>query len=122
MTGHFLRLILGITFLFIVFHGKTQPDRGLIRYWGFDENGGKLTTDEVSHQKDSIHYIVNNIKPFNDPVRRKGILNGALVFDGFSNWIEQPSNNFETPLDAITVSVRVAPRAFEHGDRGKISA
>jgi beta-fructofuranosidase len=99
-----------------------QNSSGLIAHWAFDEKQGKIAFDEATNSRDSIHYIFNTIKPYNDPVRRKGISGGSLVFDGFSNWIERPSNKFVTPTNAISITVWVAPRAFEHGDANKLSA
>ncbi|MGZ3922529.1 MAG: GH32 C-terminal domain-containing protein [Flavisolibacter sp.] len=101
---------------------KAQTSKGLIAYWAFDEQKGKVAFDDASKATDSIHYIFNTIKPYNDPVRRKGISNEALVFDGFSNWIQRASGGFHTPVNAISISVWVAPRAFEHGDANKLSA
>lgn len=118
-------LVRMITFSILLsspFFVNAQQNKGLVGYWKFDETKGKTTIDEVSQNLDSIHYIFNNIKPFQDPIRRKGISGKALIFDGFSNFIEQPADEFKTPTEAITISVWVAPRAFENGDSGKLSA
>lgn len=100
----------------------SQSANGLIGHWKFDEEKGKVAFDAVTNSVDSINYIFNTVTPSKDPVRRKGISNRALVFDGFSNWIERPSNKFVTPTNALSISVWVAPRAFEHGDGNKLSA
>src|SRR4051812_41477923 len=81
-----------------------QSTKGLVGHWSFDETNGSTTLDEVTGTTDSIHYIFNTTKLPHDPVRRKGISNGALVFDGFSNWIVRPSDKFNTPTTAITIS------------------
>jgi beta-fructofuranosidase len=99
-----------------------QTGKGIIGHWTFDEEKGKLAFDAATRNADSIHYLFNKAIPSKDPVRRKGISNGALVFDGFSNWIERPSDKFATPTNALSISVWVAPRAFEHGDGNKLSA
>ncbi len=114
--------LLGQLILLFAFNANSQTDKEVIAYWKFDEHVGKVARDQVSDKDDSIHYIFNTIKPFNDPVRRNGILNKALVFDGFSNWIERSAKDFHTPVNGITISVWVAPRAFENGDGGKLSA
>src|SRR5205085_4709860 len=116
------RLVVFAALFTVPFFTTAQQSGDLIGYWKFDETRGKRAVDEVSHQPDSIHYIFNNIKPYNDPVRRNGIAGEALIFDGFSNYIEQPANQFKTPTEAISISVWVAPRAFENGDSGKLSA
>lgn len=115
----FTVLAVGVAIPFLV---NAQLTNDLAGYWKFDEIKGKTAIDEVSGQPDSIHYIFNNIKPFNDPVRRNGIGGRALIFDGFSNYLERPANKFTTPAEAMTISVWIAPRAFEHGDGGKLSA
>ena len=99
-----------------------QDKKGLVGHWAFDEEKGKLAFDDATNNKDSIHYIFNSIRSYQDPVRRKGIEKGALVFDGYSNWIERSPDKFNTPTKALTISVWVAPRAFEHGDGNKLSA
>jgi beta-fructofuranosidase len=108
--------------VFLPAFARAQNSKGLVAYWAFDEQKGKVAFDEANKTSDSIHYIFNTIKPYNDPVRRKGISNSALVFDGFSNWIVRNDSDFHTPVNAISVSVWVAPRAFEHGDANKLSA
>jgi beta-fructofuranosidase len=108
--------------VFLPAFARAQNSKGLVAYWAFDEQKGKVAFDEANKTSDSIHYIFNTIKPYNDPVRRKGISNSALVFDGFSNWIVRNGSDFHTPVNAISVSVWVAPRAFEHGDANKLSA
>lgn len=99
-----------------------QSEKNLVGYWRFDENAGTTTLDDVSKNKDSINYIFNNSHPSSDPERRQGLLNEALIFDGFSSYIERASKDFTTPAADITISVWVAPRAFENGDEGKLSA
>ncbi|MBD0279354.1 MAG: LamG domain-containing protein, partial [Flavisolibacter sp.] len=120
-TGYQL-LCLSLLFVFIPTLLHAQNNKSLIGHWTFDEEKGKVALDEVTKGRDSIHSIFNLIRPYQDPIRRKGIANGALVFDGFSNWIEIPASRFTTPTKAITISVWVVPRAFEHGDGGKLSA
>jgi beta-fructofuranosidase len=100
---------------------QAQNSTGLVGYWPFDEEKGKVALDAATKSVDSINYIFDTVTPSKDPIRRKGITKRALVFDGFSNWIERPSNKFTTPTNALSVSVWVAPRAFEHGDSNKLS-
>ena len=115
-----------VCFILLIFLLPTllygQINKGLVGHWAFDEKKGKLAFDDATKNNDSIHYIFNSIRSYQDPVRRKGIDNGALVFDGYSNWIERTPDKFTTPVHALTISVWVAPRAFEHGDGNKLSA
>jgi beta-fructofuranosidase len=119
-TGSHL-LCLFLLFVFIPASLHAQNNIGLIGHWAFDEVKGKVALDGATKNSDSIHYIFNSIRPYQDPVRRKGIAQNTLVFDGFSNWIERPSTKFATPTSALSISVWVAPRAFEHGDGNKLS-
>ena len=122
ITAHLSSLLILAIIFFTSSIVKGQSDNGLVGHWMFDEIAGKHALDNVTKIEDSIQYIFNNIKPYKDPIRRNGILNKALVFDGFSNWIERPSGAFNTPTSAISISVWIAPRAFDHGDAGKLSA
>ena len=111
-----------LTLNLYTFQLTAQSTNGLVAHWSFDEISGKKALDDVSNIVDSIHYIFNDLQPSRDPVRRNGILKNALVFDGFSNYIERPANAFSKLTQAMSISVWVAPRAFEHGDAGKLSA
>lgn len=111
------------SFLSIAFFSAYgQSSYPLVSWWGFDEKNGFTTTDLGNHQTDSIHNIFKNSKSYNGPVRRQGIVGRALVFDGFSNFIKRDAKDFPTPTNSFTITVWVAPRAFEHGDGGKLSA
>jgi len=109
-------------FFFLPVLLTAQNNKGMIGYWAFDEHDGKVAIDEVTKNSDSIHSVFNSVRPYQDPIRRRGIEKGALVFDGFSNWIEREPDKFVTPTNALSISVWVAPRAFEHGDGNKLSA
>jgi beta-fructofuranosidase len=101
--------------------GYAQIQNDLIGYWKFDEQNGKVTLDQTSGTSDSIHYIFNKQLPLSDPIRRKGILNRSLEFDGFSSWIERKASFSSTPIKEMSICVWVAPRAFEQGDSGRLS-
>src|SRR4051794_23666961 len=88
----FLLLVLAPCFMY------AQDKKGLVGYWKFDEEKVKVAVDEVTNMSDSINYIFNNIKPYNDPLKRKGIVGKSLVFDGFSSWIQRPANKFASPV------------------------
>ncbi|MDD3944711.1 MAG: GH32 C-terminal domain-containing protein [Bacteroidales bacterium] len=94
----------------------------LHNYWKFDESKGIITYDQISGVNDSINYIFLVQDPISDPIRRKGIVGKALMFDGFSTYIEREAVNFISPQGSFSISVWVAPRAFEHGDGNKLSA
>ncbi|WP_210487754.1 GH32 C-terminal domain-containing protein [Rufibacter aurantiacus] len=102
-----------------------NSEKGLTSHWSFDEGKGKIAKDTPGHQTDSVHFVFNKaeFKPSSDPSwRASGIVNGSLQFDGYSTWLERPAASFKTPTQAISISVWVAPRTFEHGAEGKLSA
>jgi beta-fructofuranosidase len=99
-----------------------QSEKGLVSHWTFDEGSGKYALDDVSKIEDSVHYIFNTTQPPRDLVSRKGILKEALVFDGYSSFIERPKYALDKLTQGITISVWIAPRTFENGDGGKLSA
>ena len=105
--------------------GKTVKEKGLIAYWSFDDGQGKFLTEHVSGSKDYINYVFNNaiFKPARDPRWKNfGIKGNSLLFDGYSTWIKRKAEEFPKLEDALTIEVWVAPRAYEYGDGGKLSA
>ena len=113
-------------FFFSVLLFNNNPaiaQKGLIAHWQYDDEG--ITTAEaVSNRLNTIDYVFNEakFKPSTYAIRRTGISGKALVFDGFSIKIVRNADDFNTPSEAITISVWIAPRAFEHGDGNKLSA
>ncbi|NHC40528.1 glycoside hydrolase [Bacillus sp. MM2020_1] len=73
---------------------------------------------------DPISYVFTKAlyKPSTDPLWRDGIRNKALLFDGYSTWITRPSDQVIKPADALTIEAWVAPRSYEWGDLGQLSA
>ncbi|MDI4643512.1 GH32 C-terminal domain-containing protein [Cohnella hashimotonis] len=94
-----------------------------IAEWKLDEGTGKVTKETVSGVNDPINYVFSSAayKPSTDPVwRTDGIAGKTLLFDGYSNWITHSA--ITTPANAMTVEAWVAPRAYEWGDNGILSA
>ena len=102
--------------------GCSRYPASLTDRWSFDESAGVTAADAVSATSDSIHYIFLEREPYGEPVRRKGVAGNALDFDGYSSFIERDAAGFHFPEGSFSVSVWVAPRAFEHGDENKLSA
>jgi sucrose-6-phosphate hydrolase SacC (GH32 family) len=92
--------------------------------WSFDEGAGKLAGDTVSGIQDPINYVFNDAqyKADSDPLWRDGISGTALLFDGYSTWIERPADNFFQAVDQLTIAAWIAPRSHEWGDLGQMSA
>ncbi|WP_419872623.1 GH32 C-terminal domain-containing protein [Candidatus Pristimantibacillus sp. PTI5] len=102
---------------------KAEAAATKIAEWKLDEGSGKLAKEEVSGTNDPINYVFNNAvyKPSSDPIwRSDGISGKTLLFDGYSNWITHSA--ISTPANAMTVEAWVAPRAYEWGDGGILSA
>ncbi|MEY2191882.1 GH32 C-terminal domain-containing protein [Neobacillus sp. BF23-41] len=103
------------------FHVKNT---GIIANWPLDEGSGTKTKDFVRGMADPISYVFTKAlyKPSTDPLWRDGIRNKALLFDGYSTSITRPSNQTIKPTDALTIEAWVAPRSYEWGDLGQLSA
>ncbi len=100
-------------------------DQNLIGYWNLDEGTGKVTTEQVSSIQNPVDYHLNEgvFQDSQDPLwKSDGISNSALLFDGYSTWVTHTPDKFPAPDNAITVEAWVAPRNFEHGDEGRLSA
>lgn len=98
---------------------------GLVGHWNLDEGSGKVTTDQVTGNKDPVDYHLNEavFQESQDPLwRRDGISNHALLFDGYSTWVTRTPDEIPVPSEAMTLEAWVAPRNFEHGDEGRLSA
>lgn len=97
---------------------------GLCAAWAFDEGHGKTTREVVSGIDDAIAYVFNEAryKPSSDPLWRTGVSGQALLFDGYSTWVSHPFDAFQTPTHAMTLAAWVAPRTFESGIGGQLSA
>ncbi|MBD3917167.1 S-layer homology domain-containing protein [Paenibacillus sp. PR3] len=97
---------------------------GLIGSWRFNEGQGTKAKDEVRSRNDAVHYVFNDAKykPNSEPLWRDGVSGKGLLFDGYSTWIARPANEIAKPADEITIEAWVAPRSYEWGDQGKLSA
>lgn len=95
-----------------------------IACWRFDEADGATTLESASGKSNAISYVFNiaKYKPSTDPVRRAGIAGNGLLFDGYSTWVTHKLDDFDTPQKALTIAAWVAPRTFEDGIGGQLSA
>lgn len=106
---------------------STNQDKSLIGAWNFNEEYGEEILNSITAQTSTVHYVYNRknagalYKEPSDPLWNvKGVKQGCLLFDGYSTYIEE--EGFEMPSEAVTISLWVAPRAFEWGDEGKLSS
>ncbi len=104
-------------------------NRGLIMYWAFNEGTGTSALESVSQVQDKIQYVFNQAeftKPC-PPRWRQGVIGNGLLFDGYSTYIahsfDEGNQNAEPQYrSALSIGVWVAPRSYEWGDDGKLSA
>ncbi|WP_442956188.1 GH32 C-terminal domain-containing protein [Paenibacillus sp. USHLN196] len=98
--------------------------------WAFDEGTGASTMESVSEDRDNIQYVFNQAEFTEpcDPQWRQGVLGSGLLFDGYSTSIahsfskEGDLNREPEYRSALSIGVWVAPRSYEWGDEGKLSA
>lgn len=97
---------------------------GLIGSWSLNEGQGTTAHDAARNVDDSVHYVFNDAKykPSTEPLWRDGIAGKGLLFDGYSTWIERPADQIAKPDDELTIEAWVAPRSYEWGDMGQLSA
>jgi sucrose-6-phosphate hydrolase SacC (GH32 family) len=98
--------------------------------WSLDQPaGGKPTetTELMTGRSDKVNYVFNKarFKPDSAPLWRGAgscVVNGCLLFDGYSTDIAAPALTSAQLRQGFTVSAWVAPHAFEWGDGGHYSA
>ncbi len=98
---------------------------GLYGHWRMNETSGKNANELVTSTNDPVAYHLNTgvYQASQDPLwRSDGISNGALLFDGYSTYITRTPDKIPVPNKAITVEAWVAPRNFENGHEGRLSA
>ncbi|MEJ3721454.1 GH32 C-terminal domain-containing protein [Paenibacillus polymyxa] len=104
-------------------------NRGLIMYWAFNEGTGTSALESVSQVQDNIQYVFNQAEFTQScpPRWRQGVIGNGLLFDGYSTYIahsfDEGNQNTEPEYrSALSIGVWVAPRSYEWGDDGKLSA
>lgn len=99
--------------------------RGMISYLSLDEGAGKQALEAVRNVQHDVNYVFNEARYMaaKDPRwTPRGVKGGALLFDGYSNYIEIDAKQIVPVSDALTIEAWVAPRSYEWGDGNKLSA
>ncbi len=102
--------------------GNNDPyAKDLLLHLTFDEGQGNKALDAAKKEDPAtIAYVLTNptyLPSPQDPQWRKtGVVNGSLLFDGYSNFIRYPEEDLKVRGSQLTISVWVAPRAFEWDD------
>ncbi|WP_230986800.1 GH32 C-terminal domain-containing protein [Cohnella fermenti] len=98
---------------------------GTVAHWQLDESAGSATQEAVTGTDDPVAYHLNDgvYQPARSPLwRSDGVSGGALLFDGYSTYVTRTADRIPAPGSELTVEAWVAPRNFEHGDDGRLSA
>lgn len=89
-------------------------------YLSFDEGSGNIAHDSSGNLPDAeINYVFTNAlyKESEDPQwRDSGVVNGSLLFDGYSQYIRYDYSDYKVSQSSLTISCYVAPRVFEWDD------
>lgn len=92
----------------------------LLLHLTFDEGSGITAADSTKKVQDAeVHYRYTHAAYMEDREpewRENGVVKGALLFDGSSTWLEYGPEELCVSGDAFSISVWVAPRAFEWDD------
>lgn len=78
-------------------------DEGLVAWWKFDEQKGRVVTDSVSHIDDAIS---GNFKYV------EGASGGSMKFDGYTTSITRKADDAPRLVDAFTIEAWVAPQVY----------
>nr|BAA24360.1 cycloinulo-oligosaccharide fructanotransferase [Niallia circulans] len=104
------------------FQARTE---GTVVHLGLDEGAGKKALEEVRNVEHDVNYVFNDARymaPKDPRWTPRGVKGGALLFDGYSNYIEIDADETVPVSDALTIEAWVAPRSYEWGDGNKLSA
>lgn len=82
-------------------------------YLSFDEENSKKVLEEKNKKEYEINYVFHEAKYKNSEYikRSQGVRGKAILFDGYSTDI--PMEDYAFPSEDFTISVWIAPRAFE---------
>ncbi|GGF99176.1 hypothetical protein GCM10010912_49930 [Paenibacillus albidus] len=101
-------------------------NKGLLKYWAFDEGAGDRVKENISGHSDEIYDVFKQPKftDSRDPQWRRGVSGNCLLLDGYSTYIahEDRQGDGENRPNSLSVGAWVAPRSYEWGDEGRLSA
>lgn len=106
-----------------------NSEQGLMMHWAFDEGTGASALESVSKIRDDIESVFNQAEFTKrmGPQWREGVMGSGLLFDGYSTSIthsfkEEDTNCDQKFLSALSIGVWVAPRSYDLGHEGKLTA
>ncbi|WP_223066144.1 GH32 C-terminal domain-containing protein [Paenibacillus caui] len=99
------------------FSASFQPlGNEIIHQWKFDEGTGRNVFDSAKGTTGMLQYVLSSRGK--NPEWRPGVNNGALLFDGYSTWLDIAPNEATVPGGSFSIETWIAPRAYEWGDQG----
>ena len=120
MKKRLLLVLLALLLMIPAALGETTEQDNVLLYLSFDEGEGAAVQDLSGHLKDAdvqYQYLAPAYTDSMDPQWRGiGVEGGSLLFDGASTCIAYPPEDICVSGNALTISVWVAPRAFEWDD------
>ncbi len=91
----FLLICLLFSYARLCFPYPSFTEKGLIGYWGFNEEKGKYVKDSS---------CLGNVGEVIGAKRVKGIIGNALNFNGKTNYVRIPYSTFLSPKEQLTIS------------------
>lgn len=118
--AYWITVMISFLLLCIGCQKNTEGAKDLMLYLAFDEKGGTIAEDRAKKvQNSEVHYIYNHAVYMENQEpewRETGVVGGSLLFDGCSTYIEYSPEEICIEGNTFSVSVLVAPRAFEWDD------
>ncbi len=120
MKKRLLLFLLALTLLIPSALAETAPDDTLLLYLSFDEGQGAAVRDLSGHLDEADIQYQFLTPAYTDPMdpewREAGVEGGSLLFDGCSTNIAYSPDDICVSGKSFSISVWVAPRAFEWDD------
>ena len=126
MKKRFLALLLILALLIPAAVAETAQQDAILLYLPFDEGQGVSVQDASGHLHETnvqYQYLTPAYTDSMEPQWRKiGVEGGSLLFDGASTYVAYAPEEICVSGDKLTISVWVAPRAFEWDDPNAASS
>ncbi|MDO5325633.1 MAG: LamG-like jellyroll fold domain-containing protein [Clostridia bacterium] len=120
MKKRLLLVFLALMLLIPSAYGETAEENDVLLYLSFDEGQGAVIQDQSGHLEDANIQYQYLAPAYTDPMdpqwREIGVKGGSLLFEGASTYVAYAPEDICLSGNALTISVWVAPRAFEWDD------
>ncbi|MEZ0536473.1 GH32 C-terminal domain-containing protein [Caldicellulosiruptoraceae bacterium PP1] len=96
----------------------------LVLYFPFDEMEENYTKDKITGKLNYINYTFNEakFKKSSYPERYPGVKGNALLFDGFSTWIEVNEGIIKKETNQLTIETWIISKCYEYPENNEITA